>query len=180
MAKNNIINDLYQKIGEINQLEKKISNVRIYFIPTIGVILWIIMLIDFLTSPLTFDEVSPLIYFGTLCILFISAILTYLGIGVVFWPTTMLKLEKKNKEFINYISNEDVQLAIINFEKLDLIKDSYIIELKKYFALKEYDNATKLLREIIESISYIEEKRASEADVNKLINDYEINLKMKL
>lgn len=95
------------------------------------------------------------------------------------WKKSGNLLNKQQQEIIEYISNDMVQIEILNFDFKSIHKET-INELKKFLALKEYDNAYKALYEILNTLNELEQQQLTESQTKKLISEYELNLKMKL
>lgn len=186
MLKNNAeIENLQNKINATNTLMEKIYKQKL----VLRVVLIVAPILLTLTTQLFF-KIGTIPFIQTnLLLMFIACINAMLLIqqtsqidkksrSLLFIVPNQLK--KKEKEVIDYLSKESVQLELLNFKKFDLLDSEIKTSLKKELALKNFNNAYHILVDMFGDLNKIEEQKNIDKETKKLISAYELELKMKL
>lgn len=189
-----IISNLYNKINEITVMTSKECNRRkkIYAMSIVFFFLAFSLFKYFLyLNPRLDNNLRYVLLNNFILIPFFSSLSGYFHMKAenMEWEFLLSygkfakQLKQKEKELEQYIAEENTQREIITFKKFDALNKEAMFELKKALALKEYKKARILFTQYLKIINIpnITKTEITEKEkIEKLVHDYELNLKMKL
>lgn len=178
---NKVINELYKKINALNELKEQHDDIK-----SLCYAIFLIALLSTLLLTITTIKSLLLSHFliGINLIVFISTFHVFLNFRTHdpiarFWYKPEKSLQAKKKEIIDFISQENIQLELIKFD-FKHTEEEILLDFKKSLALNNYNESVETIKEILNNEFSAREKQISEKNIKKLINDYELNIKMKL
>jgi hypothetical protein len=182
MFENNIVaNNVHNQINEIQELTFKLHKSReIFYIVTsaIGFIMLILYFFSSFRSLISsFSSIYALIsataiVLGSLSIMMLRVENTDLFPWLFNNSKNRIDSKAKKAELFDYLSKPHVQVELLKFLKFSFSEDR-LNEVKKCFALKQYDKADRLISKMIQRVVDMEEAKIEEIKDQAIINTYE-------
>jgi hypothetical protein len=184
MFVNNVAaNNIYNQIIEIEELNLKgdLSNSIFYGItPIFCTIILYAFILNSLPSDIYYLSIASffaaILISSVFLVSFVRAVKKGLLPKVFNRNKDKTALIQRKNEVFNYLSHKHIQIELLNFFELNIDNNS-ITNLKKYFALNQYNDAYQLIKKMIETIVMNEKQKSEEKESQEIISNYEKSLK---
>jgi len=178
---NAVITDLYNRFVELEKFREKNYLTRVIYYGGVSIITFVAMFTFMFIMPNDIGSFFVLTFFffwlGSFTALSSITNVKEKDILSFLWWKSERILKDMKAEMIYNIFQEKVQLELINYKFKHITSDS-IMKLRKYLALKEYDNAYKSIQDILKIEAQLDAEKASEAETKRLIEEHELSLKI--